>query len=79
MRPHSKVEYFSLGGLLALWWQPRTLLLPWLVVAVTLAGLGCWDLLARGGSVDFILVGLAGYELVMGLTDDPGVRDNLTS
>jgi len=70
MRPPSTVEYFSLGGLIALWWRPRTRLVPWIVAAALLAGLGCWDLLARSGAVDFILVGLAGYELVIGLTDE---------
>ena len=69
LRPRPKVEFFSLGGLMALCWCPRNRLLPWIVAATTLAGLSCWDLLARAGGVDFIILGLAGYEMVIGLTE----------
>jgi hypothetical protein len=71
MRRQPPLEFFSLGGLLFRFWTPRSQLLPWLSAAITLSLLACWDLAARGGSVDFIMLGLAGYELVIGLTEEP--------
>ena len=34
------------------------------------SSLGCWDPLIRGAQADFILIGLAGYEMVIGLTEE---------
>jgi hypothetical protein len=66
--PH--LEFFSLGGVLATWWSPRSLVLPWVVAAGVLLLLSCWDVFGGAGRADFILIGLAGYELVIGLTEE---------
>jgi hypothetical protein len=60
--------FFSLGGLVAPYVPWRFRLAPWLFAALGLAVLGCWDRLARGGSFDGILLGLAAYELLIALT-----------
>jgi hypothetical protein len=65
------LEFFSLGGVLSAIWKPRLVPLPWMVAAFLLVALGCWDLARGAGRVDFILIGLAGYECVLGLTEDP--------
>jgi hypothetical protein len=59
-----------LGALAARWVPRRPAWLPWGLAAVLLVLLALWDAIGRGGSPDFILIGLAGYELVMGLTED---------
>ena len=61
---------FSLGGLLARWCHTDTVWLPWAIAAGALIVLGCWDPLIRGAQADFILIGLAGYEMVVGLTEE---------
>jgi hypothetical protein len=66
--PH--LEFFSLGGVLATWWRPRNLVMPWVVSAAVLLLLSCWDVFGRAGRADFILIGLAGYELLIGLTEE---------
>ena len=64
-------EFFSLGGLLA----------PWAFSAGLLTALAFSDPVLRDGEVDAILVGLAAYELLIGLTRDsdrasaPGVLE----
>ena len=59
-----------MGGLLALVWQPRPHTLPWIVAALVLLGVTSWDVTTRLGRVDFVLMAsLAGYELIIGLTD----------
>jgi hypothetical protein len=60
--------FFSLGGLVASCLPARMRLVPWLLAAVVLAALGCWDRVARGGPFDAILLGLAAYELLIALT-----------
>ena len=62
---------FSLGGVLARWWRPSNLCLPWAIVAIVIAACAFWDSVVRGGRIDFIMIGLACYELVMGLTEEP--------
>ena len=66
------LEFFSLGGLLRIWWTPRVVELPWIIAAVSLMLLSCWDVFdgAGAGRMDFILLGLAGYELVIGFTEE---------
>lgn len=61
--------FFSLGALLRLWWQPRHPFAAFSCAALGLATLSAWDWLLGAGRVDFILLGLAGYELILGLTE----------
>ncbi len=63
-------ELFSVGGLLARWWRTEPAWLPWAAAAVVLLVAACWDPLVRGAQADFILIGLAGYEMVIGLTEE---------
>ena len=61
-------EFFSLGGVLAPFATTRLAMAPWAFSAAMLAGLASWDPVARGGEFDAILLGLAAYELLIGLT-----------
>ena len=63
-------EFFSLGGLLAPFATTRLALAPWAFSAAFLTALAFSDPLLNGGEVDAILVGLAAYELLIGLTRD---------
>jgi hypothetical protein len=54
----------------ARWWPTSPAWLPWGFAAALLTAAAIWDKAARGGSIDFVLIGLAGYELVMGLTEE---------
>ena len=65
-----RLEFFSLGGVLSIWWSPTVLELPWIVTAASLVLLSCWDVFKGAGRVDFILIGLAAYELLIGLTEE---------
>jgi hypothetical protein len=65
-----RLEFFSLGGVLSIWWSPAILELPWVVAAASLVLLSCWDVFDGAGRVDFILIGLAAYELLIGLTEE---------
>jgi len=66
-----RLEYFSLGGVLALVWTPRLRTLPWIVAALMLIGMGAWDITTRVGRTDFVLMAsIAGYELIIGLTEE---------
>jgi hypothetical protein len=44
--------------------------LPWVLSGGTLTLLAFADVLSRGGNIDFIMLGLAAYELLIGLTED---------
>ena len=61
---------FSVGGLVARWAQAQDSRMPWIVAALCLGALSASDLVMRGGRIDFILAGLAAYELLIGLTED---------
>jgi len=61
-------EFFSLGGALAPYATTKLALAPWAFAAALLTTLAFWDPLARGGEADAILLGLAAYELLIGLT-----------
>jgi hypothetical protein len=63
--------FFSLGGLLARVWRTRNPATPWVCASSVLAAGAIWDKMRTGGPVDFVLLGLAGYELVIGLTEEP--------
>jgi hypothetical protein len=69
-----RLEFFSLGGVLSILWRPPILELPWVVAAASLVLLSCWDVFKGAGRVDFILIGLAAYELLIGLTEEKGER-----
>jgi hypothetical protein len=69
MRPPLRLEFFSLGGIVASFWKPRLQLLPWIGAAAALMLLSCWDIFRGAGRMDLIVMGLAGYELVIGLTE----------
>jgi hypothetical protein len=62
-------DIFSLGGLLSRVWTPAFPLLPWAFTSAMLMMAGTWDHLSRGGPVDYTVVGLAAFELMIGLLD----------
>ena len=63
--------FFSLGGLLARLWRPRSPMTPFVCASSLLTAGAIWDRVRTGGPIDFVLLGLAGYELVIGLTEEP--------
>jgi len=44
---------------------------PFVCASSVLMSGAIWDRLRTGGPIDFVLLGLAGYELVIGLTEEP--------
>jgi hypothetical protein len=74
MRLPQHLEFFSLGGLVANVWKPQVRVLPWVGAAAALMLLSCWDVFRGAGRIDLIVMGLAGYELVIGLTEDPAAQ-----
>lgn len=62
--------FFTLGGLLARYWRPAYRLLPWALTSAMLSVAGMWDNWQRGGPIDFVIVGLAAYELMIGLLEE---------
>jgi hypothetical protein len=68
------VLVFSLGGLIGRFWRPRRQWMPWTAAAAGLAIGGVYDVVTVGRGPDFILLGLAAYELLVGLTRSPGGR-----
>jgi hypothetical protein len=65
-----RFEFFSLGAIVATFWKPRVQWLPWVGAASALMLLGCWDVFRGAGRADLIVMGLAGYELAIGLTEE---------
>lgn len=63
--------FFSLGGLFARLWRTRSAMTPFVCASSLLTAGAIWDRLRTGGPIDFVLLGLAGYELVIGLTEEP--------
>jgi hypothetical protein len=63
-------EFFSLGGLLSRWWQPTYILLPWAFTSAMLTVAAMWDFWSRGGAIDYTILGLAAYELMLGLLEE---------
>jgi hypothetical protein len=59
--------WFTLGGLLARYWRPAFPLLPYALTSALLMIAGCWDRWNRGSQVEWIVVGLAAYEFMIGL------------
>jgi hypothetical protein len=64
-------SFFSLGGLIARAWRTRSPMTPWVCASSVLTAGAIWDRMRTGGPIDFVLLGLAGYELVIGLTEEP--------
>jgi hypothetical protein len=64
-------EFFTFGGALARVWQPAYPLLPWALTSALLMTAGMWDFWSRGGPIEWIVVGLAAYELMLGLLEVP--------
>ena len=64
MRAHG---LFTLGGLLATAWRPSQPLLPWALTSALLTVAALWGHWTTGGPVDWVVLGLAAYELMMGL------------
>lgn len=61
---------FSLGALVARVWRPAYPLLPWALSSALLTTAAMWDFWSRGGVIDYTVLGLAAYELMMGLMED---------
>jgi hypothetical protein len=61
---------FSLGALLARVWKPAHALLPWAFSSALLTVAAMWDYWDRGGAIDYLVLGLAAYELMMGLMEE---------
>lgn len=70
MRSHG---FFTLGGALARVWRPAHQLLPWALTSALLMTAGMWDFWSRRGPIEWIVVGLAAYELMLGLMEDEAV------
>ena len=67
MREHG---FFSLGGFLARFWHPAYPLLPWAFTSAMLTVIAMWDHWSRGGPIDYTVLGLAAYELMLGLMEE---------
>ena len=67
MRGHG---IFSLGGVIAHMWRPGLVLLPWALSSALLTVAAMWDYWSRGGSIDYLVLGLAAYELMIGLLEE---------
>ena len=63
-------EFFSLGALLAGVWRPALVLLPWAFTSAMLTVVAMSDYWRDGGSIDTIVLGLAAYELMIGLLEE---------
>ena len=68
MKPHG---FFTLGGALARAWRPAYPLLPWALTSALLMTAGMWDFWSHHGPIEWIVVGLAAYELMLGLLEEP--------
>jgi hypothetical protein len=51
-------------------WQPGLVLLPWALSSAMLTVAAMWDYWSRGGSIDYLVLGLAAYELMIGLLEE---------
>ena len=67
MRAHG---FFSLGGFLSRFWRPAYVLLPWAFTSAMLTVTALWDRWTRGGAIDYTVLGLAAYELMIGLMEE---------
>jgi hypothetical protein len=67
---HRSGGVFSLGAVLARYWHPAYPLLPWALTSAMLTVAAMWDYWSRGGPIDFVVLGLAAYELMLGLMEE---------
>jgi hypothetical protein len=67
---HRSDGVFSLGAVLARYWHPAYPLLPWALTSAMLTVAAMWDYWSRGGSIDYVVLGLAAYELMLGLMEE---------
>ena len=65
-----KSHLFSIGGTVSRFCSVGPAWAPGAFAALILSVGAFWDPLVRSGRVDFILLGLAGYELVLALTEE---------
>jgi hypothetical protein len=61
---------FSLGGVISRLWKPGLVLLPWAFSSAMLTVAAMWDYWARGAAIDYLVLGLAAYELMIGLMEE---------
>ena len=66
---------FTLGGLLATAWRPSQPLLPWALTSALLTVAAMWGYWTTGRPVDWVVLGLAAYELMMGLLGEEEAFD----
>lgn len=66
MRSHG---CFSIGGVLSTVWAPSQSLLPWALPSALLSVAGTWDYMTLGRPIEWIVMGLAAYELMIGLLE----------
>lgn len=64
---------FSLGAVLARFWRPAFPLLPWAFTSAFLTVAAMWDHWSRGGPIDYVVLGLAAYELMLGLMEEEAI------
>jgi len=77
--PHRSDGVFSLGAVLARYWHPAYALLPWALTSAMLTVAAMWDYWSRGGSIDYVVLGLAAYELMLGLLEEQRADSMLRS
>jgi len=77
--PHRSDGLFSLGAVLARYWHPAYPLLPWALTSAMLTAAAMWDYWSRGGSIDYVVLGLAAYELMLGLLEEQRADSMLRS
>lgn len=70
MTGSTQSEFFSLGALVARVWHPTYVLLPWALMSALLTVLAMWDYWRQGGPIDYVVLGLAAYELMIGLLEE---------
>jgi hypothetical protein len=63
------IRLFSLGKVIARFWHPARNWMPWSAAALGLTVGAFFDTVRFGRGPDFILLGLAAYELLIGLTE----------
>ena len=68
--PHRSHSVFSLGAVLARYWHPAYPLLPWALTSAMLTVAAMWDRWSRGGAIDYVVLGLGAYELMLGLLEE---------
>lgn len=77
LRAAMRDEYFTIGGVLARVWRPTYPLLPWALTSALLTVAGVWDHWTKGAPVEWLVLGLAAYELMIGLLSTAGVDEEV--